>query len=693
MQKQSPPSKNNNNNIDNTSSIKWIRIALVILGFVLYGASVGFDYTLDDDLFVVKNEKVQEGISAIPSIFTSGTKSLIGTLPFRPVVLSSFAIEQSLFDNNPAVRHFFNILIYIVLLQVLFSLLLKLFKSYSSIFIACIVLLYAAHPIHTEVVSSVKGRDELLAALFGFLAWKTLIDFNTKNIINYKKIILGSLFFLLSCLSKESGIVFLALIPLWNFMVLDKSIKNNLILTLPLLLSAIFYLGARHITSVDGVIVRDVPELTNILNATHNIGELTATKVTILFYYIKLLVMPWPLVWDYSFNQIPVANWSNVLPWISGLIYFFLIGFSVYQWKKNPIISFFILFFLISILPTSNLLFTTGCTMGERFLFVPSLAFAVLLTYALAYFLNKSDIKNLSIKFSNVVKIIAGITILFSGMTVARSNDWKNNFTLFESSVKASPNSARTHYSLASEYLSLSNKSSDLNQRRDYLQKAIEHFERSLTILPGNFQTLYNTGLCYSLNGDTSKAIEAYRKAIQMNNIYTNAMNNLAVIYEGQKQYDSAFYYYQMAYKISPNEKSLKQNISNLFYNKGLQAAFNNNKNLAIEEYRKSIEYGPENVMAINNIASLHAGNKQLDSCLYYLKMGYSIEPSNMMILENIAAISYLNKNYSQAIEFANKAIALNPNARKSIGVLADTYQAQGNTAEAARYRAMQNSK
>ena len=148
-----------------------------------------------------------------------------------------------------------------------------------------------------------------------------------------------------------------------------------------------------------------------------------------------------------------------------------------------------------------------------------------------------------------------------------------------------------------------------------------------------------------------------------------------------------------MAYKISPNEKSLKQNISNLFYNKGLQASFNNNKNLAIEEYRKSIEYGPENVMAINNIASLHAGNNQLDSCLYYLKMGYGIEPSNMMILENIAAISYLNKNYSQAIEFANKAIALNPNARKSIGVLADTYQAQGNTAESARYRAMQNNK
>jgi tetratricopeptide (TPR) repeat protein len=148
-----------------------------------------------------------------------------------------------------------------------------------------------------------------------------------------------------------------------------------------------------------------------------------------------------------------------------------------------------------------------------------------------------------------------------------------------------------------------------------------------------------------------------------------------------------------MALKITPKEKSLLQNISNLFYNKGLEATFRNNKQLAIEEYKKSIEYAPENVMAINNIASLHAGNNQLDSCLYYLKMGYSIEPSNMMILENIAAISYLNKNYPQAIEFANKAIALNPNSRKSIGVLADTYHAEGNAEETARYRAMQNSK
>ena len=146
-----------------------------------------------------------------------------------------------------------------------------------------------------------------------------------------------------------------------------------------------------------------------------------------------------------------------------------------------------------------------------------------------------------------------------------------------------------------------------------------------------------------------------------------------------------------MALKITPKETSLLQNISNLFYNKGLQAASVGNVNLAIDEYRKSIFYGPENVMAINNCASLHAGKNEVDSCLYYLKMGYQIEPSNMMIIENIAAMSFVNKNYNQAIEYANKAIALNPKARKSIGVLADTYQAIGNLKEATRYRAMLN--
>ncbi|MFM7017051.1 MAG: tetratricopeptide repeat protein [Bacteroidota bacterium] len=691
MNNKSSKTKTTSASVNSTNTVKWIRIALVILGFILYGASVGFDYTLDDEIFILKNKTVQDGISGIVTLFTKGSLSDFGIQPYRPVTLTSFAIEKSFFDNAAGVRHFFNILFYILLLQVLYSLLLQLFNKSHPLYVGLLVLLFAAHPLHTEAVSSIKGRDELFAALFALLAWKSLLTFRENDKTNYKQLIIGSIFFALSCFSKESGIVFLAIIPLWNFMMKDQSIKNNLLLTTPLLLMAMLYLFARQQVIGHVTADRDVPVLANVLNATQNIGELTATKSVILYYYIKLLVMPWPLVWDYSYNQISVSNWSHLLPWISAITYITLIIICIHQWKRNSIVSFFLLFFFITCLPTNNLLFTTGCTMGERFLFVPSLAFIIILAHYLVQF-TKSDLStDRTIKKSMAYKIILGITILFSGMSIARSNDWKNNFTLFESSVKASPNSARTHYSLASEYLSLFGKTVDVNQRNVYIKKAITHFERSLEILPDNFQTLYNAGLCYSLNGDTLKAIQAYQKSIALNDIYTNSMNNLAVLYEGQGNLDSAFYYYQMALKITPNEKSLLQNISNLYYNKGLRATVANNINLAIEEYRKSIYYAPQNVMAINNCASLHAGKNEVDSCLYYLKMGYQIEPSNLMIIENIAAMSFVNKNYNQAIEYANKALALTPKARKSIGVLADTYQAIGNSKEAVRYRAMLN--
>jgi Tfp pilus assembly protein PilF len=57
-----------------------------------------------------------------------------------------------------------------------------------------------------------------------------------------------------------------------------------------------------------------------------------------------------------------------------------------------------------------------------------------------------------------------------------------------------------------------------------------------------------------------------------------------------------------------------------------------------------------------------------------------------MMVIENIAAVSYLDGNYPQAMEFAGKALAIQPNAQRSLGVMADTYQAMGNPAEAMKY-------
>ena len=67
------------------------------------------------------------------------------------------------------------------------------------------------------------------------------------------------------------------------------------------------------------------------------------------------------------------------------------------------------------------------------------------------------------------------------------------------------------------------------------------------------------------------------------------------------------------------------------------------------------------------------------------------MDPTSMLILENIAAVSFLNKSYAQAIEYANRALKINGNSKKSLGVLADTYRTMGNAAEASVWQQKYN--
>ena len=103
--------------------------------------------------------------------------------------------------------------------------------------------------------------------------------------------------------------------------------------------------------------------------------------------------------------------------------------------------------------------------------------------------------------------------------------------------------------------------------------------------------------------------------------------------------------------------------------------------------YRNSVSYDPKNVMSYNNLAVIFANRAEYDSCLYYLKQGYTFDTANLMILENIAAISYLNKQYDQAIDFAGKALALNPQLPKSRTTMVNAYTAKGDKAAADKYR------
>lgn len=211
--------------------------------FLLFANSIPNDYNMDDEL-VTKNHRLSsKGISAIPEIFASPYyKDDMGYIyEYRPVVLASFAIEHQLFGDNPHTSHFFNLLLYALCCVLLFRVLSLVLSSVAPIILFGITLLFVAHPAHTEVVCSIKNRDEIFALMFALLslliAYKAV---TSKQVLLY---LLLPVFFMLSLLSKLSGMAFAIIIPVAIILFTEASFKKVMLIVFLLAIPSFFVIN------------------------------------------------------------------------------------------------------------------------------------------------------------------------------------------------------------------------------------------------------------------------------------------------------------------------------------------------------------------------------------------------------------------------------------------------------------------
>ncbi len=190
--------------------------------FLLFFNSISNEYAMDDELVTINHRLTSKGIAAIPEIFTSPYyEDAAGySFEYRPVVLASFAIEHSLFGENPHVSHFWNVLLYALSCVLLFHVLKGLFRDYSVYLAVGASLLFAAHTAHTEVVCNIKCRDEILALFFSLLTLQCSLNAITKS---WKWLLLVTAVFTLALMSKISVMPFVMLIPI--LMILFTSVR------------------------------------------------------------------------------------------------------------------------------------------------------------------------------------------------------------------------------------------------------------------------------------------------------------------------------------------------------------------------------------------------------------------------------------------------------------------------------------
>ncbi|MCK6648939.1 MAG: hypothetical protein L6Q66_04740, partial [Bacteroidia bacterium] len=151
-------------NIDKPTFRKSMLVFL-LLTFIVFGKSIFNEYSMDDEFVVKDNELVHRGIKGIPQIFRSTyvIDKQNHSYEYRPLVKATFAIEYQFFGENPHVSHFINVLLYFLSVVLLFMVMLLLFNKYSYLFSFFVCLLFLIHPLHTEVVMSLKNRDVILS--------------------------------------------------------------------------------------------------------------------------------------------------------------------------------------------------------------------------------------------------------------------------------------------------------------------------------------------------------------------------------------------------------------------------------------------------------------------------------------------------------------------------------------------------
>lgn len=242
-----------------------------VFAFLLYINTVPNDYNLDDELVITTDATqphrlTSKGISALPEIFTEPYyKDDQGySYDYRPIVLATFALEHTLFGgttHNPHVSHFVNVILYALLCVLLLYTLSLLFNSYSWLLAFTAALLFSAHPIHTEIVASIKNRDEILALGFCLVSLVYLLK-ASHTPKQWIYLLLSTFFFGVALLSKQTIISFAILTPIavilfgnvrWFIVVLFSVIAASLYVPLSNLVStkyALFFVSLFPIASL-----------------------------------------------------------------------------------------------------------------------------------------------------------------------------------------------------------------------------------------------------------------------------------------------------------------------------------------------------------------------------------------------------------------------------------------------------------
>jgi len=479
--------------------------------------------------------------------------------------------------NGAFLRHFNNLWTYIlacILLYLVFSR--YIFKAQQDMaFLAALIFLI--HPVHSEIVANVKGREDIFSVIFIALTFLFSFKYNTTKEI--KSLIFAGLAFLMALLSKEYAIVLLGLIPLALYIFDRENITATKLgfLSLTMFVFCALYMALR-INAVN--MSPGVPD-TEILNNPYllaNGEEQFASKIYVLLKYLVLGFFPNKLTSDYSYAQIAYRHFTDVSFIIAFILNLGLLISGVWLSIKRHTLGFAIVTYFAFLILVTNFIFPVGAVMREGLLFHSTIGVAIAIAYLVINSLEKLNAVALVWRRAAVICSLIIITVLCAAKTWERNWDWKNDITLFLKDVKTSPNSVLVLGNAGARWVDLADTKEitginipgqDAGIYNDYNGMLRITNEE---MMAGNFIDKREAALY--------KGIGYLKHAVELHPRYVNGFLNLGLASFKLKNDRDAIFYWKQAEHLYPDNPYLENYYrvySNILKGRGADA-FNTNR-------------------------------------------------------------------------------------------------------------------
>jgi len=564
----------------------------------LAGGALRSDFAFDDLHLIAENSRLDRPAGALDG-FTGDYYASSQTAPsgearalgyYRPLAVMSNWLDVQLWDRRPFGFHLTNLFLHAGVVIAFFLFLRRLYGRLDVA--AAAAALFAVHPVHTESVTFISGRVDVLAALFGVVSLLAYTEARREtHPARARRWLAGSLAtFFLALLSKEMAITFPAAVFLVDRVLAPRADwKRSVRAVVPFAAVIVVYLALRWMAL--GTLGSEASAGASSSGRAVRVAYVVAT-------YLGLLL--WP---PFRFNVEPMPLVpAGFTPSIAGFALVTIAIATLALWpavrRRLPLVSFGLLWMLAALVPVSHVL-PVETLIGERYLYVPSLGAtlalaAVLLAIATRLF---GSGRAPRAAFAASVGIIA---LAYLANTVHRNTYWKSNLTFWKAKTELTPRSSEPWSALGLEYL----KVGDLAQARVAL-------EQSLAIDPRHLEALNNYALLLLEQGQPQEAIKMGARAIGIDPEYAEALNTLGTAFHMLGRFPEAVGQYKRALRARPAHRGTWVNLANSYLTAGVPDS-------AISAFRRALALGPDRDLELQ-VATCHALAGRPEEGLRYL--------------------------------------------------------------------------